>query len=632
MELVTACTLDCPDRCSLVCRQAPEGVHLTGAPSHPYTRGFTCDKIRRYPGRLASPHRIREPWMRRGDRFVAASWDEALEAVCGALAQARREDPASIFWLRGSGSMGASKGLVDYVFGLLGARGTAGSLCDSAGLAALAADTGGAQMNDPAQLDAAEAVVLWGKNPRASSIHCAAQVAAARKRGAPVVAVNPDTSGVSSLADRVVSVRPGTDRFLALAAAKLLLEGPGRPPPWDAASNRAEFETLLNTWPLSDLLAASGTDRADADALAAVYAATPRVATVVGWGLQRYPFGAENLRAVHALAFLAGSLGVPGGGLYYSVPSSRYLRRPPSPLRPTVPLRLPRLSQDLREASPQLQVAWVCCSNILNQAPDAKALREAFSTIPMVVAVEPFWTETARHATVVLPPALWLEEEDLAASYWHRGIGAVRRAVAPPEGCRTDFEIAADIARRLGIEVPFATVDDWLAACLPAGAPDLAEMRTRGWWLCDEPPVAWSAGFGHPGGRFRLLTAVSPEPAADPRHPLRFLTLIRPDALHSQLLPEEQKGALPARIHPDTAAALGLEPGCAIRLVSTTGEVEAEVHLDAGLHPGTVASPRGGWIGLGLGVNEATEALVTDLGEGAAYYGTRVRVEKMSRC
>ena len=40
--------------------------------------------------------RIREPWLRRGDHFVAASWDEALDTVCAALDRARRDDAASV--------------------------------------------------------------------------------------------------------------------------------------------------------------------------------------------------------------------------------------------------------------------------------------------------------------------------------------------------------------------------------------------------------------------------------------------------------------------------------------------------------------------------------------------------------
>jgi hypothetical protein len=51
--------------------------------------------------------------------------------------------------------------------------------------------------------------------------------------------------------------------------------------------------------------------------------------------------------------------------------------------------------------------------------------------------------------------------------------------------------------------------------------------------------------------------------------------------------------------------------------------------LDSGLHVDAVACPRGGWIEHGLGVNAATQAAVTDLGDGAAYYSTMVRVEPL---
>lgn len=631
MEVVTACTLDCPDRCAIRCRVEEGAVRLAGDPAHPYTRGFVCQKIRRYPARLRSPHRIREPWLRRGHHLAPATWDEALDAACAALDEVRRENPASLFFLRGNGSMGVSKTFGSYLFGLLGARGTAGSLCDAAGVAAVEADAGALRMNDPHEIDRAEAVVLWGKNPRASSVHCAAKVAQARRRGTPVLAVNPDRSAVASLADRVVGPRPGTDRFLALAVAKLLLAEGRRGPPWESAANRPAFEALLAAHGVDDLLAACDVRLADAKALAALYAGTPRVATIVGWGLQRHAFGCDNLRAVHALAFLAGTLGVDGGGLYYSVSSARHYRRPQPPPSGARDLVLPDLAAELGRADPPVRFAWLSGANPLNQAPDVKALAEAFAAVETVVCVEPFWTETARRAAIVLPPALWLEEEDLAASYWHRGVGAARRVVAPPEGCRTDFAILAEVARRLGVETPYATVDDWLAACLPPSTPDLAAVRERGWWLAEEPPVAWRGGFAHPDGRFRLLESLSPEPAPDPVHPLRFLTLVRPDAMHSQLLPEEQRAPLAVRIHPDTAARLGLEPGCAVRIASATGEIEGEAHLDPGLHPDAVACPRGGWVSLGLGVNEATEARPTDEGPGAAYYATRVRLERAPR-
>jgi anaerobic selenocysteine-containing dehydrogenase len=344
-------------------------------------------------------------------------------------------------------------------------------------------------------------------------------------------------------------------------------------------------------------------------------------------GLQRYRYGGENLRAIHALAFLAGTLGVPGGGLYYGVPSARHLRRPAGSRELAKPLSLPALARELPAAEPRVRFAWFTCSNFLNQAPDAKAAAEALGSVPTVVAVEGYWTETARRAHIVLPPLLWLEEEDVAASYWHDGIGAVRRVVDPPEGCRSDFDILQDLGRKLGLRSAYPDLDCWLEACLPAEAPRLPELRERGWHIFDRPAIAWAEGFRHPDGKFHLLPRVSEEPPGTPPYPVTFLTLVRSDALHSQLLPEEQKGPLLVRLNPLTAQTLRVGAGDGVRLVSATGELEAVVRLDSRLHPDAAACPRGGWLNLGLGVNEATELEVTDLGEGAAYYSTRVRVE-----
>ncbi len=629
MPTLTTCTLDCPDRCSILCRVEAGGIRLRGNPASPYTRGFTCAKIRRYPARLTSPHRIREPWVREGAGFRPAPWDEALDRVCEALDRARRRDPARILWVRGAGSMGVSKAALDYLMGALGARGTRGSLCDGAGIAAVEADAGRLDMNDPLEIDRAEAIVLWGKNPRASSVHTAAQVAAARRRGVPVIAVTPDPSGLRGLADRVVRVRPGTDRFLALACARLFLEIEPRTPPWDRAANAEAFRALAFSRSAEAWCQAADVALEDARALADLYAATPKVATVVGWGVQRHPLGAQNVRAIHALAFLAGSLGVEGGGLYFNIPSSRHLPRPRPDARAPDPLLLPALARELPAAVPPVEVVWVAGSNLLNQAPDTKGLVDAFSRIETRIVVDGFWTETARRATVVLPPALWLEEEDLVGSYWANVVGAVRKVVDPPEGCRGDFEIVAEVARRLGVGFPFADREEWLRACLPAGGPTLGDLRAAGWARMPWPAVAWDEGFAHPDGRFRFLERVDGEPA--PALPLRFLTLIRAGALHSQMLPEEQTGPLEVRVHPSVAERLGLAPGDPVRVVGEVGELEGTVREDPDLHPGCAAVPRGGWAGLGLGVNEAVPVRLTDAGETGAYYGATVRLEPGTR-
>ena len=512
-KATTTCALDCPDRCGVVVEypRAPERrLRLKGDPRHPFTKGFLCRKIHRYPARLTDPERIVHPWMRTGGRlgpFRAATWDEAMEAAAGALTRARAHDPASVLAIRSAGAMGAGKGFLDYLFGLLGSRTVTGSLCDIAGTEAIAADAGSLTMNDPSEIDRAEVIVLWGKNPRASSVHTAAQIVEARRRGARVVAVTPDTAALRGLADHVIRVRPGRDRFLALAIAKLLVSTTR--PPWESASGQEAFEALLEGFSIGDLLAACDVTEADARSLAADYAGTRRVATIVGWGLQRYVTGGETVRALHALAFLAGTLGQEGGGFYFNVPSSgrfneveQLLREAGAPIPSLPPLRLPLLGLELPAADPPVRVAWLAATNIVNQGPDSTALRTAFEGIETVVAVEAFWTETARTATIVLPPALWLEEEDVIGSMWRSEVAAVRRVVDPPVGCRTDFDILQDLATRLGVSTPYSTLEAWLCARLPGGADELDHLRDNGRRDLIGDTVAWRNGFDHPRWSF----------------------------------------------------------------------------------------------------------------------------------
>jgi len=59
---ITACTMDCPDACSLVVEQQNDGrILLRGNPNSPLTSGFTCPKFKGHIKRLQHPGRIRHP-------------------------------------------------------------------------------------------------------------------------------------------------------------------------------------------------------------------------------------------------------------------------------------------------------------------------------------------------------------------------------------------------------------------------------------------------------------------------------------------------------------------------------------------------------------------------------------------
>jgi len=79
-EVATACTLDCPDACSLTVQVADGRAGLvTGSNLNPLTAGFICGKVRRFADRVYAPERLLQPGLRRGrkgeGRFEPISWD-----------------------------------------------------------------------------------------------------------------------------------------------------------------------------------------------------------------------------------------------------------------------------------------------------------------------------------------------------------------------------------------------------------------------------------------------------------------------------------------------------------------------------------------------------------------------------
>ena len=82
----TICPLDCPDTCGMIASvENGKVVSLNGDPDHPYTKGFICRKMRDYPERLYSSHRILHPLKRVGPKgkgqFKRISWGEAWDEI-----------------------------------------------------------------------------------------------------------------------------------------------------------------------------------------------------------------------------------------------------------------------------------------------------------------------------------------------------------------------------------------------------------------------------------------------------------------------------------------------------------------------------------------------------------------------
>ena len=130
MKHISACTLDCQDTCSTIIKTDQNGnVSITGNPDHPFTRGFICAKGKRAYQRITSPHRITTPLIKKKGTFQPASWDKALDLVALKIKELRHE-PAAILHLCNYGYRGVFSEGSNYLFNMLGAASTRGSICD----------------------------------------------------------------------------------------------------------------------------------------------------------------------------------------------------------------------------------------------------------------------------------------------------------------------------------------------------------------------------------------------------------------------------------------------------------------------------------------------------------------------
>lgn len=630
---ITACTLDCPDTCSLlIVRDARGNVSIRGNPDHPFTAGFACRKTKHFFLRLKSSHRITTPLLKRNGKWAPISWDEALR-LCADRIDSLRGEPASILHFHGEGAKGVLKQAGKLFFGRLGSSQVRGALCDAAGFMAYVADFGSRKDNDITDLLNARRIVNWGKDLSRSSIHTAALVNRARKGGCRVLAISPGGDVAGDLTDDFIRIRPGTDRFLAAAAIRLLIERNGiGSEVLEHAHEWQRFYNFVLDRPLEALLSACGVSLDDLEKLCRYYTGEGPTSTIIGAGVQRYQYGGENVRFINALAVLSGNMGRSGGGSHFHLHSLRNFDPAwiwSGEARPRRTLVMPIIGREILDAKdPPVRMIWVNGSNVVNQAPDSGTLIRAFESIEFKVVVDAFMTDTAERADLFLPSRLMLEDEDIVGSYLHDFVHYVKPVFEAPGEAWSDYRIFAELGGRLAPAIEMPEPEEIFRAALKITGISLEELKERKFFRVEAPMVAYEGmKFDHPDGRCRFPAVLHDEPAPPEGYPLRLLSLIRRDFIHSQILPEHQQSLPMVWVAPDCPALASLDRNRKIFLASPLGRLEIRLEIMAGLHPESVVYRRGDWMKFGGGINRIVAAGLTDIGRGAPYYQQYVRLE-----
>jgi anaerobic selenocysteine-containing dehydrogenase len=631
----TMCPMNChPTLCGMLV-EVEDGqlLRVMGDKENPDSQGFLCIRGQASREIIGNPTRLLHPLVRsrRRGTWLRATWDEALDRIAERMQAAGRESVAVWsghgFFANNYGTRVNSHLLRRFanIYGCQWWNPT--MICWGLGAFGLGL-TGVLETNTKEDMGAhASFVLLWGAN-LASQPNTGRHLAAAKHRGARVVAVDVRETEATAQADETLLVRPGTDAALALALMHVIV-GEELYDRQFVNRHTAGFDELcahVKNYAPAWAADVTGIRAERIAALARGYAtAKPAMIVLGGSSMHKGPNGWTAARAIGCLPGLTGNLGVPGGGFGPRHGSSAHgqglasiialERRPPGRYLAN---QMSSILDGLTDG--RVRALLLFGTDMLSSFADAGRVAAGLARQDLVVSYELFMHDTARRfADIVLPSTSWLEELGCKSTNTH--LYLMPKVLDPPGEARSGTWVLRELARRLDLEdfYPWASEEGLLDTLLDhpsTGRATVAALRAEGGMRAlNISHVAYpERAFDTPSGKVEFVSeraralGLSALPGWDAPPPSPYpLTFQQGRTLahfhsffdHGRALPSLAKAdAEPALwISPADAERRGLTHGATIRIYNERGEFRARAHVTDKIQPGTVWM-RDGWEGL----------------------------------
>lgn len=173
-------------------------------------------------------------------------------------------------------------------------------------------------------------------------------------------------------------------------------------------------------------------------------------------GYQRTENGAYATATQVYLALFTGNIGHEGDGVYdVGGASTVNTVNPAFEVNPDALVceNIPRVhfGEFILEDKPNpINLAWFFCANFAAQMPNTNMVKEGLKKIPFVITSDLFMTTTAKYSDLVLPVTAVFETENVTANSRSSVVSIGEALVTPPGEAKSDLEVAAELATRLG--------------------------------------------------------------------------------------------------------------------------------------------------------------------------------------
>lgn len=633
-------------------------VKVAGTKDFPGSNGKLCAKGAASRQYIYREDRIKAPMRRVGERgsgeFEQISWEQAIDIAAEKLnAVKSKYGPESVFWVCGYPKwfrpflqrLAFSFGSPNYM--------TESSACHRAEVMSCKSVFG---VLSRADFKNAKLAIAWGSNPQINSYLMGRGVVEFKKRGGTLIVIDPRmTQAAQKLADIYLRPKVGTDGALAHAMARVIIENG-----WcdeDFIERHVhgfpEYRDYVMRFDLETAEKITGVPAEDIRRVAELFATTEPSTIFPANSITHRVNGYNNHRAILSLLAITGRYDRPGtlypesetychsdGGFKSLQKQFVDMVRPKTDKKAVGHERFPlwadmvdegqgmALADQILEGKPYPLKAAACFGVNHMMYPGSRRFLSAMDKLDFVMAADIFWTDTCRHADLVLPASTSFERGELKC-YSGRFVNYTKPAIEPVHDNKDDVEIMTLLAQSLGLDDPLLT--EGYDACArymfsPSGI-DWEELKSSDGPVLSpnakpyEPGSYLKAGPDTPTGKIELYSeavarykerGLNPLPeyldsddGADPElFPLTLVSGARlPNAIHSHVHTLPWLRALrpdpAADINPADAKRLGIRHGDDIELSTSAGAIcvkanvtelagEGEVHMFHGYEEANV--------------------------------------------
>ncbi|MDH5434165.1 MAG: formate dehydrogenase subunit alpha [Gammaproteobacteria bacterium] len=446
--------------------------------------GHTCLKGRYAWGFYNHSDRLNTPLIRKNGELQPASWDEAYQTIADKLNLIKSDFGGdAIAGISSSRCTNEENYLMQKLMrAVIGTNNIdcCARVCHSPTAFGMQKAFGtGAATNSIVDLDKTEFIMVIGANPTDAHPVTGAKIKQKLMKGIPSIVIDPVKTEVAKYATWHLQLKPGTNVALLNMMSYFIIEA--------GLIDEAFIQNRCDDWNLfkDNIMALdmdehsqiTGVAKQLVQSAAIGYAKANAAMSFHGLGVTEHSQGSHTVMCIANLAMMTGNIGREGVGVnplrgqnnvqgaadmgcqphqgagYLPVDIEenqlKYKQHYGVSMPTTAGLKIPQMFN--AAIAGDLKALWIMGEDVAQTDPNQQHVIKALESLDFLIVQEIFLSETAKLADVVLPATSFLEKSGTFTN-GERRIQAVRAAVEPRPGCKTDGQIVADVMNAMGFQ------------------------------------------------------------------------------------------------------------------------------------------------------------------------------------